>query len=103
MLRFLPAPSLPRCACLTAPRWFNFRMSGVRGQPLTLHIVNAGDCSFPSAWEGYQTAASYDLKTWFRCAAKDAHEHVHAHVHSPVATNTPPPPLLPRQGANRVR
>lgn len=41
-------------------------MTGVADQKLTLHIFNAGDCSFPKAWEGYQACASYDLEHWFR-------------------------------------
>jgi hypothetical protein len=47
-------------------RWFNFRMTGVADVPLTLHIINAGSCSFPDAWPGYQACASYDLEHWFR-------------------------------------
>ncbi|KAF6262183.1 peptidase M14, carboxypeptidase A [Scenedesmus sp. NREL 46B-D3] len=43
-------------------RWFNFRMTNVAGQELTLHINNAGQCSFPAAWQGYQACASYDLE-----------------------------------------
>ncbi|WIA12468.1 hypothetical protein OEZ85_012503 [Tetradesmus obliquus] len=46
--------------------WFNFRMTNVAGKALTLHINNAGQCSFPVAWQGYQACASYDLEHWFR-------------------------------------
>jgi murein tripeptide amidase MpaA len=28
--------------------------------------VNAGDCSFPEAWPGYNVCTSYDRKYWFR-------------------------------------
>lgn len=49
-----------------SPQWFNFRVSGVRGRPLELHLTNAGGASYPNAWHGYNACASYDLDTWFR-------------------------------------
>lgn len=39
----------PRCAYCAAARWFHFRVSGARGQALTLRIVNAAKSSFPEA------------------------------------------------------
>ena len=58
----LPHPdSPPPC------RWFHFRVSGAsQCRNLRLHIINAGASSFPDAWNGYQTCASYNLKDWFR-------------------------------------
>lgn len=47
-------------------QWFHFRVAGARGTRLTLRIVNAGKCSYPVAWEGYQAVASYDRDHWFR-------------------------------------
>ena len=47
-------------------RWFNFRVTGAKGRPLALDIVNAGEASYPRAWEGYRACASYDLVHWFR-------------------------------------
>mmetsp|Transcript_21471 Transcript_21471/g.59634 ORF Transcript_21471/g.59634 Transcript_21471/m.59634 type:complete len:465 (-) Transcript_21471:122-1516(-) len=47
-------------------QWFHFRACNVQGKPLTFCITNCGECSFPEAWDGYQTVASYDCKTWFR-------------------------------------
>lgn len=47
-------------------QWFYFRVSGVRGQDLTVRITNAGKSSFPEAWPGYNCCASYDSKFWFR-------------------------------------
>ena len=35
-------------------QWFFYRVSGARGAPLAMHLDNAGTCSFPGAWEGYQ-------------------------------------------------
>lgn len=45
-------------------QWFHFRVAGARDQPLTLHIDNAGACSYPKGWEGYQARVSTDRKTW---------------------------------------
>ena len=53
-------------------RWFNFRVSGVRGLPLSLQLVNAGKASFPEAWHGYNACASYDLVHWFRWRGGEA-------------------------------
>lgn len=47
-------------------RWFNFRVTGARGEELNVRITNAGEGSFPVAWPGYQACASYDRKYWFR-------------------------------------
>ena len=41
-------------------------MSNVRGQALTIRIVNAGKASFPECWPGYKTRASYDCQKWFK-------------------------------------
>jgi murein tripeptide amidase MpaA len=53
--------------------WFYFRIAGVRGTPLTMTIVNAGDAvevkdtmGMPDTWEDYQALASYDRVNWFR-------------------------------------
>jgi len=35
-------------------RWFFFRVSGAKDKDLVMHLVNAGNSSFPEAWEGYQ-------------------------------------------------
>ncbi len=51
---------------VTHGQWFYFRVSGAKGKKLVLHIVNAGKASFPEAWPGYCTAASYDHEYWFR-------------------------------------
>jgi len=48
-------------------QWFHFRVSGVRGVPLRMRITNAEAASYPTAWDGYRTATSYDRETWFRC------------------------------------
>ena len=38
----------------------------MRGQALTIRILNAGKASFPECWPGYKTRASYDCQKWFK-------------------------------------
>ncbi|KAK9802712.1 hypothetical protein WJX73_010124 [Symbiochloris irregularis] len=65
--------------------WFYFRVSGVQGQQLRMRIVNAGEASYPRAWNGYQACASYDRKHWFRIAASfDAKTGVLEITHKPL-------------------
>ncbi|HEY8377549.1 MAG TPA: M14-type cytosolic carboxypeptidase [Nannocystis sp.] len=47
-------------------QWFYFRACGVRGQPLALHLDNAGGSSYPPGWKDYRAVASYDRTRWFR-------------------------------------
>ncbi len=47
-------------------QWFCFRIGGARGRALTLRIVNAGDCTYPSAFQGYQAVVSHDGDDWRR-------------------------------------
>lgn len=47
-------------------QWFHFRVSGAAGLPCTFRIVNAGACSYPVAWEGYQVCRTVDRQTWTR-------------------------------------
>lgn len=47
-------------------QWFHFQVTTQPGQALVLHIVNAGEASYPSAWDGYKACASYDLEAWWR-------------------------------------
>jgi len=51
-------------------QWFAFRAVGARGQTQRFCIVNASECSYPKAWDGYQVAASYDGRDWFRVKTK---------------------------------
>ena len=45
-------------------QWFHFRLSGVRGQELTLRITNCGGSAYPMGWPGYQARVSTDRETW---------------------------------------
>jgi murein tripeptide amidase MpaA len=47
-------------------QWFHFRLSGVRGIPLTLHLENAGQCSYPGGWPDYRACMSADHTNWQR-------------------------------------
>jgi murein tripeptide amidase MpaA len=31
-----------------------------------MHLINAGQASYPEAWSGYNACCSYDRRTWFR-------------------------------------
>lgn len=45
-------------------QWFHFRLSGVRGQELTLRITNCANAAYPMGWPGYQARVSTDRETW---------------------------------------
>ena len=47
-------------------QWFHFRLQGAAGQACRLQFLNAGDCTYPDGWRGYQAVASYDRAHWFR-------------------------------------
>jgi murein tripeptide amidase MpaA len=48
-------------------QWFHFKVDGMQvGQPHRFFLGNASESSYNRAWTGYNAAASYDQKTWFR-------------------------------------
>ncbi len=47
-------------------QWFHFRLSGAKGVPCTIRVLNAAECSYPEGWQGYRACASHDGETWFR-------------------------------------
>jgi murein tripeptide amidase MpaA len=48
-------------------QWFHFKVDGMQlGQPHAWSLTNASESSYNRAWTGYNAAASYDQKTWFR-------------------------------------
>jgi Cytosolic carboxypeptidase N-terminal domain len=47
-------------------RYFHYRVSGAKGEELIMRMTNAGDASYPSAYEGYWAYASYNRKYWFK-------------------------------------
>jgi len=47
-------------------QWFAFAVEGAAGQALSVAIENAGNCTWPRAWKGYQVCASHDGQRWTR-------------------------------------
>lgn len=47
-------------------QWFHFRLTGAKGVPVTLRIVNAGGAAYPDGWKDYKACASIDRQDWFR-------------------------------------
>ena len=47
-------------------QWFYYRVDGVRGEPLSMILENAGQAAYPEGWVNYRACASYDNETWFR-------------------------------------
>ncbi len=46
--------------------WFYFRVTGEAGILRTFNLTNAHAASYPQAWNGYRTLASYNGIDWFR-------------------------------------
>ncbi|MEN0062002.1 MAG: M14-type cytosolic carboxypeptidase [Myxococcota bacterium] len=68
-------------------QWFHFRVGGARNQPLRLRIVNAAECSYAKAWNGYQAVASTDRVHWFRVPTRYESGQLHIE-HTPTADVT---------------
>jgi len=47
-------------------QWFYFCLHGAASESVRLNFMNAGQCTYPKGWEGYQVACSYDHQNWFR-------------------------------------
>ncbi len=47
-------------------QWFYFRVTGTPGIMRSFRISNAGGASYPTAWPGFGTLASYNGENWFR-------------------------------------
>jgi len=47
-------------------QWFHFRVTGARGLPLTLRLLNAHQCSYPKAWAETRAVVSTDRVHWHR-------------------------------------
>ena len=47
-------------------QWFYFRLDGARGEDCVLRILNAGEASYPKAWQGYRVCTSVDRQNWTR-------------------------------------
>jgi murein tripeptide amidase MpaA len=47
-------------------QWFYFRVTGAKGRPLQLRIVNCAGAAYPHGLDGYRACLSYDRDTWER-------------------------------------
>jgi murein tripeptide amidase MpaA len=47
-------------------QWFHFRLTGAKGEPVVLNIVNAGGSAYPGGWEDYGACVSADRQSWHR-------------------------------------
>ncbi|HEX4473980.1 MAG TPA: M14-type cytosolic carboxypeptidase [Polyangiaceae bacterium] len=47
-------------------QWFHFRLHGARGRRCVVRFLNAGECTYPTGWEGYAVVASDDRARWYR-------------------------------------
>jgi murein tripeptide amidase MpaA len=47
-------------------QWFHFRIAGIRNTPLTIHLEDAPDTSYPKGWEDYRAVYSTDRGFWRR-------------------------------------
>ncbi|PRW39306.1 zinc carboxypeptidase [Chlorella sorokiniana] len=69
-------------------QWFYFRVSNCADETLNVRILNAGQCSYPSAWKGYSVCTSYDKKHWFRVPTSyDEASGVLSWTHTPAKGN----------------
>ena len=56
-------------------------MRGLGGKASRIVLANAGEATYPDAFDGYRAAASYDKKRWFRVPTSfDGHELVISHT-----------------------
>ena len=72
-------------------QWFYFRASGFSTSPdapeTKFVLANAGQCSYPDAWEGFNVVTSYDRVNWFRTPTAYNAEKGHLHWTMKVKSN----------------
>jgi murein tripeptide amidase MpaA len=47
-------------------QWYHFRLSGARGQPCTIRIIDLNGSAYPGGWSGYRACVSADRQIWRR-------------------------------------
>lgn len=47
-------------------QWFYFRLEGEVGATCRIHIINAGQASYPDGWNDYGVCTSWSREDWFR-------------------------------------
>jgi murein tripeptide amidase MpaA len=53
-------------------QWFYFRVTGGKGRPLELRILNCAGAAYPHGWDGYRACLSYDREEWVRADTRYA-------------------------------
>lgn len=53
-------------------QWFHFRVSGARGQKITLRITNCAGSAYPGGWANYKARFSDDREDW--CCANTSYD-----------------------------
>jgi len=64
-------------------QWFHFRVSGARGQQITLNITNCAGSAYPDGWTNYKARFSDDRADW-RCADTSYSDGVLTIRHTPA-------------------
>lgn len=64
-------------------QWFHFRVTGMRGQSITLKIMNCGQSAYPEGWPDYRARYSDDREDW-RCADTNYANGVLTITHTPA-------------------
>lgn len=59
-------PTETRAGTVRYRQWFHFRLAGVQGVPLTIHLEDVASWSYPKGWEGYRAVYSTDHYHWRR-------------------------------------
>jgi murein tripeptide amidase MpaA len=65
-------------------QWFHFRVTGAKGQAITLHITNCAQSAYPGGWPNYRARWSEDRDDW-RCAETSYADGVLTIRHTPQA------------------
>ncbi|MBV8685656.1 MAG: hypothetical protein JOZ90_07310 [Alphaproteobacteria bacterium] len=47
-------------------QWFYFRLTGAKGKPVELRILNCAGAAYPLGWDDYRACLSYDRELWER-------------------------------------
>jgi murein tripeptide amidase MpaA len=47
-------------------QWFYFRLTGAKGEPVELRLLNCAGSAYPLGWQDYRACMSVDRETWER-------------------------------------
>lgn len=57
-------------------QWFYFRATKLEGKNYRFRLINAGQASYPEAWDGGSIVASYNRRDWFRIPTRFDGDHL---------------------------